>query len=220
MAGGKSDALEAAQLNEALGGTAYTAVTDTFIALYSASPTDASAGTELTGNGYARVQKANNTTNWPAGNPKSNGTAITFPTATGSNWARAYSWQILDASSAGNRLYWGPLAQNFKMGSVDATDVTNNTITSPGHGYANDTIVRVFSYELGALPTGLAVDTQYWVVGTATNTFQLAASQGGAAIDITATGSGFLEIGEDKSIVVAVGGAASFAIGALTVTED
>lgn len=220
MAGGKADYLEAAQLNEVLGGTAFGAPTDTYVALYSASPTDASAGTELTGNGYARVQKTNNTTNWPAGNPKQNGTTITFPPATGSNWARAYSWQLLDASSGGNRLYWGPLAGAPKMCNVDAADVTANTITSPAHGFANDTIVRVFSYAAGALPTGLAEDTQYWVVGTATNTFQLAASQGGAAIDITATGSGFLEVATDQSIVVAVGGTASFAASALTITED
>src|SRR5215212_10758593 len=188
------------------------------MALYSVSPTDAAAGTELTGNGYARVSITNNTTNFPAANPKLNGTAITFPTATG-NWSRAYSWQLLDNSTGGNRLYWGPLATNIKMGSVDAADVTANTIYIPAHGWANDTIVRVFSYETGSLPTGLAEDTQYWVVGSATNTIQLAASQGGAAIDITAIGSGFLEVGEDRSIVVSSGGQASFAASALTITE-
>lgn len=220
MAGGKSDYLEAAQVNEVLGGTPFAAPGTVYMALYSASPTDASAGTELAGNGYARVAKTNDTTNFPAANPKQNGTTIVFPAATGSNWARVYSWQLLDNSTGGNRLYWGPLAGAEKMCSVDDTDVTNNTLTSPGHGYANDTIVRVFSYKGLALPTGLAEDTQYWVVTTATDTFKLAPSQGGTAIDITAKGSGFLEVATDQSIVVAVGGTASFAASALTITED
>lgn len=221
MAGGKSDYLEAAQLNEVLGATAFTAPGTVYMALYSASPTDASAGTELTGNGYARVSITNNTTNFPAANPKQNGTPIAFPTAT-ADWARALSWQLLDASSGGNRLYWGPLAGASKMCSVDAADVTANTITSPAHGYANDTIVRLFSIAGAALPTGLAEDTRYWVVGTATNTFQVAASSGGAAIDITAigAGNGFFEVATDQSIVVSSGGTASFAANALTITED
>lgn len=217
MAGGKADALEASQINEALGGTAYGAPTDTYIALYSASPTDASAGTELTGNGYARVQKPNNTTNWPAGNPKSNGTAITFPTATTANWSRALSWQILDASSGGNRMYWGPLAANIRP--AFSNDVTNNTFFANGHGWANDTVVRVFKHPDYALPSPLAEDTLYYIANTATDTFKLStAAGGGSIVDLTTLGP--IEIGEDKSVVVNVGGAASFAIGALVITED
>jgi hypothetical protein len=41
--------------------------------------------------------------------------------------------------------------------------------------------------------TGLAVDTTYYVRDVATNTFKLAATKGGAAIDITADGSGTVQ---------------------------
>lgn len=190
--------------------------------MFSASPTDAGGGTEFTTGtapAYARVALTNNTTNWPAGNPKSNGTAITFPTATG-DWPRAFAWGIFDASTAGNLLYWGPLATNIKIGSVDSTDVTNNTITSPSHLLTNTTPVQVFSYQGGAIPTGLSAGTRYFVVGAATDTFQLAATSGGAAIDITAIGSGFLEFGTDQSIIVSSGGTGSFAAGLLVISED
>ena len=215
MAGGKADYLESAQLNESLGGTAYAAPATTYVALYSASPTDASAGTELAGGGYARVAVTNNTTNWPAGNPKSNGTAVTFPVAT-ADWSRAYSWQILDASSGGNRMYWGPLAQNIKTAVVN--DTTNDTFFLPAHGWANDTILRVFTHPSNALPSPLTEDTRYWVISSATDTFKLATSSGGAAVNLTALG--FVEVGEDKSLVVSSGGQASFGVGALVIQDD
>lgn len=216
MPGGKSDYLESAQVNEALGATAFTAPSPVFMALYSVSPTDASAGTELTGNGYARVSITNNTTNFPAANPKLNGTTITFAQAT-ADWARAYSWQLLDASSAGNRLYWGPLAGASKVAVVN--DTTNDTFYAPSHGYANDTILRVFTHPQNALPSPLAEDTRYYVAATATDTFKLSTTVGGGAI-VNLTTLGFVEVAPDQSIVVSSGGTASFAASSLIINED
>jgi hypothetical protein len=42
----------------------------------------------------------------------------------------------------------------------------------------------------GALPTGLTANTTYYVVNSATNTFQLSATRGGAAINTSGTQSG------------------------------
>ena len=42
----------------------------------------------------------------------------------------------------------------------------------------------------GGLPGGLAASTRYWVVNVLGDTFQLATSRGGAAIDITSAGTG------------------------------
>lgn len=216
MAGGKSDYLEGQVLNAWLGsGTPATV----YMALYSAAPTDASAGTELTGNGYARVAITNNTTNFPAasGGTKQNGTTITFPAATGANWARATGWQLLDASTAGNRLYYGPLAGVSQL--AVSNDITNDTFFAPSHGYANDTIVRVFTHPQNALPSPLAQDTLYYVANQATDTFKLSTAAGGGSI-VNLTTLGFVEVALDQSIVVAAGGTATFAASALTITED
>jgi hypothetical protein len=62
--------------------------------------------------------------------------------------------------------------------------VTANTILSEGHGLANDDRV-VFT---GTPPAGLTEGTIYFVVGVTAgdpDTFQVATTQGGAAIDIT-----------------------------------
>ena len=64
-----------------------------------------------------------------------------------------------------------------------------NTLTYTGIAAAlpNTRLVRVTAGS-GALPAELAADTDYWVVGASGNTIQLAASSGGAAIDLSAGG--------------------------------
>ena len=121
MAGSKSDYLENKLLNHVLGGGDYTRPATVYVALYTAAPTDAGGGTEVSGGSYARVAVTNNATNWPAasGGQKSNGTAITFPAATAS-WGTVLAWGIFDAASGGNLLYYGTLAEN-KTISTGAT---------------------------------------------------------------------------------------------------
>jgi len=71
---------------------------------------DGEAGTvtELSGNGYARVADNPLDANWAApsgGNgTTSNSTTITFPTASGGDWATATHFGIWDATSGGNLL--------------------------------------------------------------------------------------------------------------------
>jgi hypothetical protein len=51
---GKSDYLENKILDHVLRNTAYTSPTTVYVGLYTAAPTDAGGGTEVSGNGYAR----------------------------------------------------------------------------------------------------------------------------------------------------------------------
>lgn len=68
--------------------------------------------------------------------------------------------------------------------STDDVDDTTETITSAAHGLTNGTRVTVAA-ATGALPTGLTAATNYYIRGATTNTFQLAATPGGAAINLT-----------------------------------
>lgn len=106
-----ADYLEAKILDEILGGTAFSAPATVYAAAFTANPTDAGGGTEVSGNGYARVAITNNTTNWPAASGtaptlKSNGTAITWPTASGGNWGAITAIALFDAATVGNMLMW------------------------------------------------------------------------------------------------------------------
>jgi len=134
MAGSKSDYLELELLDHVLGGGDYSRPATVHIALYTVAPTDAGGGTEVSGGSYARVAVTNNATNWPAasGGAKSNGTEITFPTATAS-WGTVVAFAILDAASGGNFLYWGDLTASKTISSGDTArfavgelDVTEN----------------------------------------------------------------------------------------------
>lgn len=120
MAGSKSDYLEAKVLDHVLGGPDYTRPATIYVALYTTAPTDAGGGVEVSGGSYSRVAVTNNSTNWPAtsGGTKSNGTSITFPTATAS-WGTVQAVGLLDAATGGNLLFWATLGTPKSIGAGD-----------------------------------------------------------------------------------------------------
>lgn len=115
-----SDYLENEIADHILGGGDYTRPATVYIALFTAAPSDAGGGTEVSGTGYARVSVTNNATNWPAASigAKANGTAITFPAA-GASWGTATHFGIFDASSGGNLLFHGALTTSKSIGIGD-----------------------------------------------------------------------------------------------------
>ncbi len=74
-------------------------------------------------------------------------------------------------------------------GTPFTVDTATDTLTAVGHTLANGDKVRL-SNSGGALPAGLSANTDYYVINASTNTLQLSATSGGAAIDITGTGTG------------------------------
>lgn len=78
---------------------------------------------------------------------------------------------------------WSPATKTFT--ATNATDVC----TSNGHGLADGQKARVTNSG-GALPAPLAADTDYWLRDVTANTFKLAATKGGNAVDLTGDGSG------------------------------
>lgn len=68
-------------------------------------------------------------------------------------------------------------------------DTVGDTMTFAGHPLSAGDAVRVHNTD-NAPPGGLALNTNYYVVNPTTNTIQLAATVGGAAINLTSTGTG------------------------------
>lgn len=131
--GSFADFLENKLLDHAFGGSDYTRAATLYIGLSTTTITDAGGNiTEPSGNNYSRVSVTNNSTNFPAasGGAKSNGTAITFPQASGS-WGTVTDFFISDASSGGNILGYGALTTSkavtngdtvsFAIGDLDIT---------------------------------------------------------------------------------------------------
>jgi hypothetical protein len=83
--------------------------------------------------------------------------------------------------------YPGMATNNRGTQAVTATAATD-ILTAAGHGFRNGDKVRFTTSD--TLPAGLAVNTTYYVRDAATDTFKVAATDGGTAIDITNTGTG------------------------------
>lgn len=91
-----------------------------YMALFTAAPSDAGGGTEVTGGSYARVNLAPLDANWNAtqggnagnssgtGGVTANTSTITFPAPT-ANWGTVTHFAIMDALTAGNMLIWDVL---------------------------------------------------------------------------------------------------------------
>lgn len=115
----KSNYLENKVLDHVLGGSDFTRPATVYIALSTADPGEAGSGiAEPSGNNYARLAVTNNATNFPAAasGAKSNGTALTFATPSGS-WGVVTHVAIFDASSGGNMLYYGALTASQTISS-------------------------------------------------------------------------------------------------------
>lgn len=105
------------------GDGAYSPPATVYCGLFSAAPTVSTPGTELSGGSYARVAVTNDATNFPdaVAGSKSNGTAITFPTASApQGTATHFGW--FNASSGGNLLDFAPLTTPKLIGTGDTPE--------------------------------------------------------------------------------------------------
>lgn len=133
-----SNYLENALVDHILRGQAFSATTpgSVYVALYTAAPSDAGGGTEVTGNAYARAEIARTLANWAGtqgpgttaassgvGGQTSNNVAIGFPTPTGS-WGTVTHFAVFDAVTGGNMLFHGSL-------SVPQTIMAGNAVSWP-----------------------------------------------------------------------------------------
>lgn len=183
MIGGMSDYLEGKIVEHITGKTAYTMPTN-YLALFTAAPSDTGGGTEVSGGAYAR-QNLSTALGAQSGGSISNSSQINFPDAT-ANWGDVVGWATFDALTAGNMLLWGWLGTGAEAPGTAAA--STDAFTSYAHGFSTGDRVILQAPEGGTLPTGVSANTAYWVVNAATDTFQLSATQGGAAINLTADG--------------------------------
>lgn len=214
---GRSDAQANAILDHELGGPDYTRLATVYFGYLLTLPAASGVGgVEPAVGAYARKGITNNATNFPAasGRRKQNGVAITCDQAT-QDQGLAIGWGLWAASTGGNPIRFGKLVGAWKVfTALASTDV----MTSTAHGFVDGDAVEIQS-ESGSVPTGLAEETKYYVVNSATNTFKLAATLGGAAIDLTTDGSGLLRVAKSYRQQINQGGQLVIPIGALILDE-
>jgi hypothetical protein len=162
-------------------------LTTPFLSLHTGFPP--AGGNEVVGGSPAYARKSFTWSSAAAG-AKSISAAQTFDIPAGTTVRAVASY---DASTAGTQKVWSPAGASARRAfSVDSAGVTNNDLFSPAHGLVANDRVLVWATVGAALPTGVAEDTEYFVISTGltTDSFRVSATLGGAAIDITAIGDG------------------------------
>jgi len=167
-----------------------------YLALITTAPSDANAGgVETDYPSYARKATAAGDWNAAAGSAPASATnaaSIAFPTPTGDPSNNpVIGLAMYDAPTSGNLLAFDYLgAHDWQPFFANTTDI----VSAKAHAFlANDRVV--FTAEFGGvLPTGIVAGTIYHVIAAnlATDAFSVSATQGGSAVDITATGSGMV----------------------------
>ena len=120
-----SNYLENAIINAVLRNTSYTSPTTVYVGLFTNDPTDADAGTEVTGGSYARTAV---TMGAPSNGVSTNSADVTFPTATAS-WGTVTHIGIHDASTSGNLLFHTPLDTSKTIDSGDIFKITTGNLS-------------------------------------------------------------------------------------------
>ena len=102
--------------------------------------------------------------------------------ATDSDWNKGTNWSI---STSGYAQY-AQYKPTFHADDETIVSPTGDTITITGHDFANGDEVK---YNVPSAPAsalgGLTNGTNYFIISATANTFQLSATSGGSAIDIT-----------------------------------
>lgn len=132
FAGSMTDYLENKLLDWLIRGQTLTQLTNVYVSLHTASCSDSSTGTEVTGGSYARVTVTANMTQWAGtqsagsttastgtGGTTSNNNAATFPSPT-ANWGSVTHFGLFDASTSGNQLFCAALTTPKTINNGDA----------------------------------------------------------------------------------------------------
>ena len=146
---------------------------------HTAYPGDAGSS-EVTGGSpaYARLAAS-----WDAAATKAKAltaavTGFNIPAGTIVKW-----WAAWSTVTAGTCKAAAPVGSSLRgVADVAASD----TFTSRAHGLPNARRVVFYPVENSSLPTGLTEGADYFVINSATDTFQVSATEGGAAVDVGA----------------------------------
>jgi len=156
--------------NNMLGGQAFT-----LASLHSGFPGSTGAN-EVTGGAPAYAQKAI-TINAASGGQRALNASVTFDVpATTVRWVGFWNVAVFVACAPNG----GATPKNFM--SIASTD----TVYSAAHGWSDTQKIVFFN---GTPPGGLTEGTVYFVRDAATDSFKVAATSGGVAIDLTSASS-------------------------------
>ena len=105
---------------------------EAYIGLFTSDPTDSASGTEVSGNGYARIRIDNKMASATTGSDNSSivsNSNITFAAASGGAFGTVTHIGIFDASSSGNLLAHGALTASKTISDGDSFQINSGSLT-------------------------------------------------------------------------------------------
>jgi hypothetical protein len=99
-----------------------------YVGLFTSAPSDSGGGTEVTGNGYARVATGTISVSG-TDTTATNSAAIEFAAASGGNWGTVTHAAIFDASTSGNMLAWAALTTSRTINDGDVFRIPAGSLT-------------------------------------------------------------------------------------------
>lgn len=186
------------------------AAAGTRLAAYSGNPGGSGTSNEISGGSPAYARKATSFAAGASGQVASNA-AVVFDIPAGSSVAYFGLWNTAGTVFYG---YWPNQGDTAAALQVCNLDAATDVFTSSSHGFTDGMRVCVSDINNAGLPTGFTEGDIYFVVSATTNTFQLSATSGGAAITVTTSA----KVGVQKLVLetFAAQGTLTVASGALT----
>lgn len=215
---GFTDRVAQGILNHIVGKTALFGLPTAYVALFTATGTDAGSGfSEPSGGAYARVATAAADWNAASGSAPSqisNANPVNFPTAT-ANWGNIIGFGLYDAATAGNLLCWDYFGA-FSWLPATVSAASPAVLNAHAHGFTAGDLVE-WSVEYGGTNPTFSQSNftgALTVVSPTTDTFTV--TNAATAVNTSASGNGMLR----KLTVqgIASGVQASFPAGSLTIT--
>jgi len=148
---------------------------------------------EVTGGSPAYARKA---LTWSAAASGAKSLAATFPVWDVPAGTTVAWWGGWDAVTVGTFLFMMPVGASLPTPiSASAAGVTANTLDSEAHGLTTNDRVVFWPGGGSGLPAGLTVGTIYHVIATGltVDVFSVSTTSGGAALDITDEGGGWVQ---------------------------
>lgn len=152
-----------------------------YASLHNGDPGSTGAS-ELAGGSPAYARKA---ITWgaAAAGVRSNTVQMDFDIPAGTTVYHVGLWSAVTAGT-----FYGYFPVGGFLAQVAVAPASSDIFTSYAHGLNNDDRVLIYDVQQVGVPTGLTEGTVYWVVNKTADTFQLAATQGAAAINATTDG--------------------------------
>lgn len=149
----------------------------THLSLHTGDPGTGGAN-EVAGGGYARQAVT-----WVlSGSSRVSVGSAAFSVPAATTVLHVGFWSALTAGS-----FYGYAPLGALLAGVATALSTSEVLTSYNHGLADGNAVLVSGVAGAALPGGLVAGTAYYVIASTTSTFQLAATPGGVAINVTSS---------------------------------